>query len=149
VSKSKQKTLNGKAVIDLEAIAKTLQNIEKDLALMEVTQSNILECFLESLRELLGSRPLFGPQTTVSSHAAESPPPVAGELPPDLLPYLKKKSETAYDIIDEGILQEDGKLVFSVYKDLKERGWAYSPAKKLIWKPKEGDNNGWISRRKM
>jgi hypothetical protein len=127
-----QKTLNGKAVIDLEAIAKTLQNIEKDLALMEVTQSDILA----SLRELLGSKTTF-PTAEASPPEKSSLSPQAGELPPDILQYFKKKSETAYEVVDESILAEDGKLNWGVYKAIKDAGWAYSPAKKLIWKPKE------------
>jgi hypothetical protein len=123
MSKSKQKTLNGKNAADLISAVERIA--------IEIHAAS------EVLRGLLSSKPLFGPQTTVSLHTTESPPSQVGELPPDLLPYLRKKSETAYEVVDASVVAEDGNLRIDLYKLVKSVGWAYSPAKKLIWKPKE------------
>jgi hypothetical protein len=123
MSKSKQKTLNSKNAADL------VSAVERVAIEIHATS--------EVLRALLSSKPFFGPQTTVSLHTTESPPPQVGELPPDLLPYLKKKSENAYEVVDASILETDGKLKLEYYRAVKDVGWAYSPSKKLIWKPKE------------
>jgi hypothetical protein len=124
MSKPKQVKLNGKAVIDLESIADSLK------FLGAICQT--LAVISEQLRELLGSN-----HAVSLPRAMSPPPPQAGELPPDLLPYLKKKSENAYDVVDASVVAEDGNLRIDLYKLVKSVGWAYSPAKRLIWKPKE------------
>jgi hypothetical protein len=124
-----QKTLNGKAVADREYLGVLITKSTDRLV-------EVLSMIDNTLRELLGSKTTF-PTAATSPPEKSSPPPQAGELPPDLLAHLKKKSENAYEVVDASILDKNNRLTMSDYLIVKQCGWGYSPAKKLIWKPKE------------
>lgn len=134
MTKSKQKTLNGKNAPD---IMSKLEGINERVIAIE-----------HMLWEFLGSKqPVSSSGTNFPSSSgpkAEEPSPVSKELPSELLPYVTKESETAYHVTDPSVLEPNPKrpglmnLKYDLYKLLRPAGWAFAPARKnLIFKPKE------------